>query len=390
MLTLTLNGTPYQIGQQHGQQIQHLRPLLADVMAARLAALRQLDADRPEELIPAREALAMHDRPLLDMLSGLASMLEFDADELLCYTLSSYLRDRHQAVAQGVARIPYILQADSAERGCTIWTASGAAVLDGRPMLVKNRDYHRDHIPLQALAHVTPEQGYRYLCIGSAGSPTVFSSGINEMGLAVADTHVLSRQTGPGIPRFSLMREVLTHHATTAAALEYLHSAPHMGAGTLAVIDAEGNALVCESGYPHSGYYVAAPGQPLVSANHFTTPELADAWIEDEPDILHGNSSRRRHRVTRALAQTHGQINVAWAERLMARHGALAAALCRHPLPVTEGEARHPSLEISTISSVIYLPRGRAHGESSAPLARLAEGEPCQAMWHDYAVSSPP
>ncbi|GIK71413.1 MAG: peptidase C45 [Chloroflexota bacterium] len=388
MLILTLSGAPYQIGQQHGQQIQHLRPLLAEVMASRLAALRRLGADRPEELIPAQEALAVHDRPLLDMLSGLADALQFNMEELLRYTLSSYLRDRHQAAAQGAVEIPYILHAGLAESGCTTWTASGDAVIDGRPMLVKNRDYHRDHIPLQTLAHVTPEQGYRYLCIGSAGSPTVFSSGINEQGLAVADTHVLSRQSGPGLPRFSLMRDLLTHHATAASALEYLRSAPHMGAGTLAVIDAEGNALVCESGCPHSGYYVAAPGQPLVSANHFTTPELTDAWIEDEPAILRGNSSRRRHRVARALAQAHGQISVAWAERLMARHGAPAAALCRHPLPVTEDEMRHPSLEISTISSVIYLPRDRAHGESSAPLARVAEGEPCQAVWRDYAVSS--
>lgn len=390
MLILTLSGAPYQIGQQHGQQIQHLRPLLAEVMASRLATLRRLGADRPEELIPAQEALAVHDRPLLDMLSGLADALQFNMEELLRYTLSSYLRDRHQAAAQGAVEIPYILHAGLAESGCTTWTASGDAVIDSRPMLVKNRDYHRDHIPLQTLAHVTPEQGYRYLCIGSAGSPTVFSSGINEQGLVVADTHVLSRQSGPGLPRFSLMRDLLTHHATAASALEYLRSAPHMGAGTLAVIDAEGNALVCESGCPHSGYYVAAPGQPLVSANHFTTPELTDAWIEDEPTILRGNSSRRRHRVARALAQAHGQISVAWAERLMARHGAPAAALCRHPLPVTEDEVRHPSLEISTISSVIYLPRGRAHGESSAPLARVAEGEPCQAVWRDYAISSPP
>ncbi|MFO7632879.1 MAG: C45 family peptidase [Caldilinea sp.] len=386
MLTLTLSGAPYQIGQQHGYQIQHLRPLLAEVMAGRLAALRRLDADRPEELIPAREALAAHDRPLLEMLGGLATVLEFDPDELLCYTLSSYLRDRRQAITQGGVKTPYILHADSAESGCTTWTASGAAVVDGRPMLVKNRDYHRDHIPLQTLAHVAPDQGYCYLCIGSAGSPTVFSSGINEQGLAVADTHVLSRQSGPGLPRFSLMRELLTHHATAASALDYLRSAPHMGAGTLALIDAHGNALVCESGYPHSGFYVAAPGQPLVSTNHFTTPELADAWIEDEPDLLHGNSSMRRHRVSRALAQAHGQVSVAWAERLMARHGAPSAALCRHPLPVMEGEMRHPSLEISTISSVIYLPRGRAHGESSAPLARVAEGEPCQAVWRDYPV----
>ncbi|MFN3332534.1 MAG: hypothetical protein ACK47M_08490, partial [Caldilinea sp.] len=61
MLILTLSGAPYQIGQQHGQQIQYLRPLLAEVMASRLATLRRLGADRPEELIPVYEALAAHD-----------------------------------------------------------------------------------------------------------------------------------------------------------------------------------------------------------------------------------------------------------------------------------------------------------------------------------------
>lgn len=386
MLTLTLSGTPYQIGQQHGQQIQPVRPILAEVMAARLAALRRLDADNPTHVIQAREALEAHDQPLLAMLAGLAEALAFPLDDLLLYTLSSYLRDRHQVLAPGETAASSILLADAAETGCTTWTASGAAVVDGRPMLVKNRDYHRDHIPLQTLAQVTPEQGYRYLCLGSAGSPTVFSSGINERGLAVADTHVLSRQIGPGVPRFSLMRELLSHHATAASALDYLRRVPHMGAGTLALIDADGHAIVCESGNPHSGFYVAAPGSHLVSTNHFTTPELVDTWVEDEPDILHANSSTRRRRVTRSLVKAHGQISVAWAERLMARHGVPAAALCRHPLPVVDGEDRHPSMEVSTISSVIYLPRGRVHGESSAPLARIAEGEPCQAVWVDWPV----
>lgn len=385
MITLTLGGTPYQIGLQHGQQIQHIRPVLAEVIAARLVTLRQLGADDPTEIAHVHAALETHDQPLLAMLQGLAAALNFSFDEMLCYTLSSYLRDRLSAVEHGAGAAPQFL-AGAAETDCTTWTASGAAVVDGRPLLVKNRDYHRDHIPLQTLARVTPAEGYRYLCIGSAGSPTVFSSGINEQGLAITDTHVLSRRIGPGLPRFSLMREVLTNHATAASALEYLRAVPHMGAGTLALIDADGHAVVCESGHPFSGYYVAEPGQTLVSTNHFTTLELVDAWLEDEPDILRGNSSIRRRRVMRALAKAHGQVNVAWAERLMARHGSATAALCRHPLPVIEGAPRHPSMESSTISSVIYLPRGRMRSASNAPMARIAEGEPCQATWTDYAV----
>lgn len=385
MITLTLSGTPYQIGLQHGQQIQHIRPALAEVIAARLTTLRQLGADDPTEIAQVRAALETHDEPLLAMLNGLSASLNFGFDEMLRYTLSSYLQDRLYAIEHGASAAPQLL-AGGAETDCTTWTASGVAVVDGRPLLVKNRDYHRDHIPLQTLTWVTPAKGYRYLCIGSAGSPTVFSSGINEQGLAVADTHVLSRRIGPGLPRFSLMRELLTNHATAAAALDYLRAVPHMGAGTLALIDAGGHAVVCESGHPFSGYYVAEPGQTLVSTNHFTTLELADAWLEDEPDILRGNSSIRRRRVARSLAKAYGQVNVAWAERLMARHGSATAALCRHPLPAIDDGPRHPSMESSTISSVIYLPRGHLHSASSAPLARIAEGEPCQATWLDYAV----
>ena len=84
--------------------------------------------------------------------------------------------------------------------------------------------------------------------------------------------------------------------------------------------------------------------------------------------------------------KAHGQISVAWAERLMARHGVPAAALCRHPLPVVDGEIRHPSMEISTISAAIYLARGRMRSEAGAPMASIAEGEPCQAVWVDWAV----
>ena len=98
-----------------------------------------------------------------------------DYGDLLRYTLSSYLRDRHR-VTSGVG-------ANSSE-GCTTWAAVPPTARHGHMLLAKNRDYHRDHIPLQTLASVKPDDGYCYLCIGSAGSPTVFSSGINERGLA--------------------------------------------------------------------------------------------------------------------------------------------------------------------------------------------------------------
>jgi isopenicillin-N N-acyltransferase like protein len=232
---LTLEGTPYEIGRQHGQQVQSLRPLLADVMAARMSALRRIGADHPAALTPAKEALEEYDRPLLEFLTGLAESLELAVADLLIYTLSSYLRDLHTVgvlrpqtsvpdAAYGTSGTGLVDESSSLQDGCTSWAASGRSTADGRPILAKTRDYHSDHIPLQILSSVSPADGYRFLSLGSAGSPHVFSSGINERGLAIADTHVLSQDIGPGLPRFSLMREVLAHHDTTQSALDYLRS----------------------------------------------------------------------------------------------------------------------------------------------------------------------
>lgn len=383
ILTLTLRGSAREIGRQHGRQIQHLRPRLMQVMAQRLESLRRLDADNPQVLRPALAALEELDRPLLDFLHGLADELNLNFDDLLRYTLSSYLNDlrkvRHSLSGPDTG---------AATDGCTTWAASGALTGDGRPLLAKNRDYHRDHIALQHLARVAPADGYRFLSLGSAGSPHVFSSGVNERGLAVADTHVLSWDIGPGLPRFSLMRELLTHHADIASALDYLRSVQHMGAGTLILADAAGQLAVCESGHRRCGYLQAGPGQPLVSTNHFVTEELAGAWMEDEPPLLVGNSPARRQRVLDALSSLASPGDESWAVALMSAHGDAQNAICRHPLP-DDSPLPHPSLDSSTISSVLFFPAGRAC-QPSAPGLRLAIGQPCTARWQEWSLASLP
>ncbi len=371
ILELTLVGAPDEIGRQHAHQIAGRSALLRQVIAARLDGLAQLGADGPAELLPAAAALQDLDWPLLAHLQGLAEGLAIEFDDLLRYTLSSYLRDRQRVAGR-------------AGEGCTTWAAAAPVAAQGQVLLAKNRDYHRDHMPLQTLAQVQPAGGYRYLCIGSAGSPLVFSSGINERGLAVADTHVLSMDLGPGLPRFSLMRKVLEHHDSTASALDYLRTVQHMGGGTLILVDAAGHLAVCESGHHRCGFIVANGGW-LSSTNHFVTAELAECWIEDEPPPLQGNSQARQHRVRQALDAAAGHVDLAWAQALMVTHGTVQDALCRHPLPV-ESASRHPSLDASTISSAIFLPGGLSGDARQRPALVLATGQPCEAVWTSWIV----
>ena len=375
IVELTLAGAPFEIGVQQAHQVTDRAPLVRQVIGMRLAELAGLEADRPAELLPAVTALQSLDPTLLEQLRGLAEGLKVDYGDLLRYTLSSYLRDRHR-VTNGVGA--------SSSEGCTTWAAAPPTARYGHVLLAKNRDYHRDHIPLQTLASVKPDDGYRYLCIGSMGSPTVFSSGINERGLAVADTHVLSTDLGPGLPRFSLMREVLEHHASTASALDYLHSVQHMGGGTLILADAAGHLAVCESGHRRSGF-VAVQGGHLSSTNHFCTGELVGCWIEDLPSSLQGNSQARRQRVLQALLEASGAVDVAWAQGIMAAHGSIQDALCRHPMAAPDAP-HHPSYDSSTISSVILLPRGEPNAIKQTPTLLLAVGQPCQAQWSAWTM----
>jgi hypothetical protein len=250
--------------------------------------------------------------------------------------------------------------------------------------LAKNRDYHRDHIPLQLLARVEPADGYRYVTLGSAGSPHVFSSGINERGLATADTHVLSRDLGPGMARFSLMRELLEKHATVDAALDYLGSVTHMGGGTIMLADALGQLAVWESGHRQSDHRAAQEGY-VISTNHFVSPQLAGQWMEDEAPAWQGNSQSRYERVQSALTSRAGYVDLSWTQGLAATHGSVLDSICRHePNQVEEAGKTKPHGR--TISSVILLPRGW-EGKAEWPAALLvAMGQPCQAEWEARQV----
>ncbi len=341
---LSLTGSHYQMGLQHGVQVAHLRAHIRSAMEKRLQALAALGNTAPYE----QELLAVweeHARPTLDMLRGIAQALALPWDTFFRYTVASYLED-----TLGGGKQP---------EGCTAWAATAPITRDGTPLLAKNRDYRPEHLPLQMLARAAPARGYRYLFLTSAGSPGVFSSGMNEVGLAVADTHVVSLDVGPGVARYSLMMDIVEQCATVPEALDYIRSVPHMGEGNLVLADAEGNIVAVELG--HSRQNVIPPDEgAVVATNHFVTEGLADRWRDTSPPHLRGNSAARRQATYEALREARGNVDDAWARAYMASHRDPLGAMCRH---LEEDGAS------ATIGTTIYLPtQQRAH---------VLHGNPC-------------
>jgi isopenicillin-N N-acyltransferase like protein len=354
MKVFNVQGSYYQMGLQHGRQVSEMRSLVLKAMEKRLRLLAMLSTDvQPyeQELSSAWETL---DMPIMQMLRGISDGLVLDWKQFFRYSILSYLSKKASSPLPG--------------QGCTSWAANGMITLDETTLLAKNRDYRPDHRALQCLVNAEPDDGYHYSYLSSAGSPGVFSSGMNEKGLAVADTHVTSLDIGPGLARYSVMMKLLERFSGVQEALEYLNSIPHLGDGTLTLADAEGETAVFEAGYREQGIIRAEKGY-VVAANHYVTGTLQEKWLDISPISQRGNSQERYTTVETALTQEARRINMTWAQRLMASHVNPRGALCRHP-------EYEPDTE--TISTVFYQPKTRG--------MLVALGMPCRTRFYGMKV----
>jgi isopenicillin-N N-acyltransferase-like protein len=355
---LRLQGGPFAMGWQHGRQVRGLRPQIAEAIAIRLGQVEQDELDDHFEALvrETREVIEQIDGPLLAMIRGQAEALDLEFETLLRYDLVSYLRD------------DLLVRRTLSSEGCTTWAASGSSTSDRQPILVKNRDYRPEHLPLQVVVRATPEQGYRYLYISSAGSPGVFSAGINQAGLAVADTHVYSCDLGPGLPDYALMMHLLESHDRVSSALDYLRSVPRLGRNNLILADEQGHLAVFESGNHRYGLF-EAHGGALVNTNHFASAEMQEFSVNVDPPEARGRTYRRFGVVSAALRETWGRVDAPFARQLMASHDGPLSSLCCHPEAATH---------VTTISASIFLPVQRK--------LLFCHGLPCQGCYDEYLV----
>lgn len=343
MRLLRLAGDHRSMGRQQAAQASSMRGELLRVVEVRLADW----GARQAELASIYEAAIRRYSPATaEMLEGIADGFDIDVASLWRYAASGWVAEW---TTHGAGPL--------AGEGCTAWAVGGQAALDGEPLLAKNRDYYKDHRELQVLCEGAPHARHRWLAVGSVGSPGVFSSGMNERGLVIADTHVATLDLGAGVPRYAQMLEVLERCESVPEALELLAAAPASGGGNLVIADTSGRLATCELTYGRRILKLA--GDVAVATNHFTTAAMRPRHVRQGG--VFGPSVARRARVAAVLRRSR-PVDVRIAETLLARHGTSDSAVCRHTYPT-------PASDYGTISSVIYLPR---RGE-----ARVAGGWPC-------------
>jgi len=331
MRVLTLEGTPYEMGLQHGALAGSLRRLLVSRIYRRLQKL----APHPQTEVWYGEVLALLEREaegFLQYAQGQADGLGIERDLLLRFSLASYLEDRAKAPA-------------AVAEGCTAWAARPDWTQTGQPLLAKNRDQSLEQLGLQCVIRARPASGYSYMGVTTLGWPGLASSGLNAAGLAVADTHVPSTDLGPGLPRWWMMVCILERCQTVGEALDYLTAAPRLGNGNLVLADAQGAIAVFEEGHAHFGIRTPEYGQGyLVATNHFVTDSLRGRCRVEHLGKK-GDTLARKARMEAALAEAKGVVSPSWARAIMSSADG-TGALCW----------QDPERNIGTISTVIVSP----------------------------------
>ena len=350
---LYVSGAHYDMGLQHGLQVVHLRPALLASIAARQAQLEK-DAPGPlfEKLVEDTAALLQQADPsIVAQIQGMADGLAVPRETLLRYNLAPVLRDVYTTERR-------------LQEGCTTWAAAAPVTADGAPILAKTRDYTQEHTPLQVVVRAEPARGYRYTYLTSAGSPGVFVAGFNETGLSIVDTHVSSRDVGPGLPDYALAMHVLEQYDDVRSAIGYLGTMPRLGRNNVLLADSSGDIVAFEMGHRQYAVLEASNGF-LVNTNHFNSRALRAMFVDTEPPALRGNTFQRYQRASQALEAAAGRVDVAFAKKLMAHHAETLDAICRHPSPQSDA---------STIAATIFLPRQRQ--------MHVCLGQPCTAPYH--------
>jgi predicted choloylglycine hydrolase len=348
--TIDLAGSPYELGTGLSRILAEDLSRLSEFqrfVAQENTQVKALPIYTEQALNKVFALLKQRSPEITEWVEGMASKLGIPAKELFLFSIGGYFSDMAHVF-------------DQRRDGCSTFSVSHS---DRGPILAKNRDCKSAYGPWQVAIRVRPQKGFGYLAMTTYGVPGVNSSGMNEHGLAVADTHVTSSDIGPGLPRFAITEKILTQCTRVDEALGMIMKEPLMGRGSLILADAQGALGVAELGHYRRAVRSCSSGH-LINTNHFTDPLLRNTVLETNPASLKGNSEARYSRLSDLLST--GGYTLAEAKQIMAYHGGALDSLCRHE----ELEPPH-----RTISTVFYLPQQRK--------MIFSGGYPCMAQYQE-------
>jgi isopenicillin-N N-acyltransferase like protein len=289
-MILELTGTSRERGRQHGHRLR-------TEIGHRLAAT---PAVPPTALAP--WITAIRDTAVYEELLGIAEGAGRTVDEII-------LLNAFEAIDP---------TAQPELGGCTLIAGEGGIVAqnwDGNESLAATVGVH---------VHSGPDIPTTLVLASPGGLGWV---GMNEAGLALANSDLLTRATTPGIPS-QVLRRLVLRTTSVAEALDVIRSTPPVGGRTYLLGDASGAVRMVELA-AESSAVVLPPASRLAHTNHALTGEVA-RW--QDTDLLARIYPSTHSRLDRAndLLDDPAPLTPARAHAILADHTHLPLSICRH------------------------------------------------------------
>lgn len=195
--------------------------------------------------------------------------------------------------------------------------------------------------------------------------------GMNEAGLALANSDLLTHATVPGVPSQVLRRMVL-RTTSVAEALDVIGATKPVGGRTYLLGDASGALRLVELAAESEHAVVLPAASRLAHTNHALTPDVAQ-W--QDTALLTRVYPSTRQRLSRAndLLDDPTPLTPARAHTILADHLHHPLSLCRHPSPA----------ELTTTAAFVLF-------DCTTRTATFTLGPPCTTSPRQHALNQGP
>ncbi|GAB4448564.1 MAG: C45 family autoproteolytic acyltransferase/hydolase [Anaerolineae bacterium] len=362
MRVVTLSGSPYEMGRQHGAayagQIRELAEERIELSGTEKWAGRVVP--RAEIMALGEACLALHQAyapELMDELRGISDVTGVGLPELVILNgFTDFIDVVYNARAEKVAR-----PAHPAADNCTAFIVSAEAAAEGHGFFGQTWDMHATATPFVVLLHGQPAGGLRFLTLTIIGC--VGMIGMNEAGIAIGINNLMSGDGQVGVTWPFVVRKVLAQDNLDDA-LACITSATLSGGHNYLLADASGRGFNVEAMSTRCEVTEVTDGS-LVHTNHC----LAGCNIDVERERLPESRLSSVTRLSRAEQMLRpGRITLDDLFALTRDHGA-SSGICVHPTA---------PLYMESCAATIMRP---ATGEMWATW-----GPPCQNAYERFVV----
>lgn len=353
---ISVQGKPFDCGQQHGSQAREQIRKNAD---AYFNFWQQLWGARRSEVLQQCKgfitAIGEYDADILEEMEGIAKGADLSLEEIIALNTRYELTRLELTQRQSPTS-----QAESG--GCTSMAALPQVTKDGHTIIGQNWDYRARFYATDIILEVKQETKPNLITHTEAG--TICHDGMNSAGVGVCFNSLSSNldKFEPRTPFLVMLRGILSANSFDQALAAVLGTRATVS-GNILIAHRDGEAIDLEV-IPDDVDCLYPDSDIITHSNHFlgftNRSDLKDNAKSSSPNTLF-----RANRSRKLLELDRGHIDIGSFQRVFKDHFSHPNSICRH----ADARRAEPQ-QIATLASVIIDMTERAF--------YVAKGPPCQ------------